>query len=160
MKRVIFIIILALIAIPTFAGTTEGYYDIVGAGVGTQGTTLVKVTVESKKVSPKAYIIDELKSAAVRGILFKGCTQPATHKTEKPLISSLQVENQNSDYFKMFFSEGGAYSNYADIVSDQFSVVKVRRKLYRVSGVVSVNRDLLRSALEDANIIRGLNSGF
>ena len=44
-------------------------YDITGAGSGTEGTILVKVYVYAKSVKD-----EDLKRAAVHGVVFRGCS--------------------------------------------------------------------------------------
>ncbi len=136
--------------------TEELNYEIEGAGVGTQGTYLVKVTVIAKK--PK--IEDELISrCAVHGVLFRGFTQENTHRSVKPLAGSPMVEQQQFDFFIEFFKKGGIAKNYVTAGTSSRQVVK-SGKQYRVSKVVSVNKEQLLKDLQNAGIVKGLNSAF
>lgn len=69
------------------------------------------------------------------------------------------VEAQHADFFKDFFKEDGIAKNYVSIVNGSRQVTKSGKK-YRVSSVVTVNKEQLHSDLEKAGIIKGLNTGF
>lgn len=131
-------------------------YELEGNGTGAQGTYLVKVSVLTKnnKISSA-----ELGRCAVHGVLFRGFSNKELRQSQKPLAGSAAVESQHADYFKSFFAEEGAYKNYVGEVSGSRSVVKVGKQ-YRVSATVTVNKEQLRKDLEDAGIIKGLNSAF
>lgn len=131
-------------------------YEISGAGTGAQGTYLVKVSILTKnKKQPDS----ELARAAVHGVLFRGFSNKELRQNQKPLAGSAAVEAQHTDYFNNFFSDGGAYINYVETVSGSREVVK-SGKQYKVSDIVTVNKEQLRKDLEAAGIIRGLNSIF
>lgn len=152
---------LSLILIFVFALTVGAgeplEYQIVSAGSGTTGHYLVKVYVYSKKNRPDPEL---LKKCAVHGVLFKGFTSQESRVSQKPLAKSAIVEQQNAEFFDLFFQDGGAYSKYADIVTTNYEVVKVAKKQYRIGVTLSVSEAQLRSDLEKAGILRGLNSGF
>ena len=71
MKRILSLIILLLaFFVGAMAkGDKIPQYDITGAGSGTEGTILVKVYVYSKSVKD-----EDLKRAAVHGVVFRGCS--------------------------------------------------------------------------------------
>jgi hypothetical protein len=131
-------------------------YEIEGNGNGVQGTYLVKVSLLSKKNNPNS---SELARCAVHGVLFRGFSNPEQHQTQKPLAGSAAVEAQHADYFNQFFADGGAFQKYVAEVSGSRHVVKVGKQ-YRVTATVTVNKDLLRKDLEDAGVLKGLNSIF
>lgn len=132
-------------------------YEIVGAGSGTQGTYLVKVYVISKKNKPDA---DLLKKCAVHGVLFRGFAGTNSRMRQKALAGGPLAEQQHSDFFGPFFSDDGAYRNYADMVTSQYEVVKVAKKQYRIGTTISVQKDQLRKDLEQAGVIKSLGTGF
>ncbi len=132
-------------------------YEIVGAGSGTQGTYLVKVYVVNKKSKPD---LELLKKCAVHGVLFKGFTVENSRVTQKPLAGSPLAEQQHADFFGPFFQDGGAYSSYVSMVTAQYDIVKMAKKQYRIGAVFSVAKDQLRKDLEEAGVLKGLNSGF
>lgn len=131
-------------------------YDIEGAGTATQGSYMVKVTVitKDKKISD-----DVIARCAVHGVLFKGFSNKELRQNQRPLAGSAMVEAQHADFFKDFFKEDGIAKNYVSIVNGSRQVTKSGKK-YRVSSVVTVNKEQLHSDLEKAGIIKGLNTGF
>jgi hypothetical protein len=70
---------------------------------------------------------------------------------------------EKQDFFKDFFADGGKYMKFVNVTGDGSVRSEDRLKIgkeYKIGVVVSVNVQLLRSDLESAGIIRGLNSGF
>lgn len=131
-------------------------YDIEGAGVGQQGTYLVKVTVTCKEKNLPENV---LAMAAVHGVLFRGFNNPEKRIRQKPLAGSAAAEAQGKDVFEPFFGKDGDYRNYANVAGNTRSVMKSGKK-WKTSAVVSVAKDQLRHDLQEAGAIRGLNSGF
>lgn len=131
-------------------GTQEFNYNIENAGNAAQGTYLVKVTVitKNKKVSD-----DVIARNAVHGVLFRG------FPGQRPLAGSALAESQNADFFKEFFKEGGPARNYVQVINSSRQVVKAGKE-YHVTTTVTVSKDQLRRDLENAGIIKGLNSAF
>ncbi len=132
-------------------------YDIESAGSAVEGSYLVKVWVHSKMARVSD---DELKHAAVHGVLFRGFHGKQGQVSQRPLAKSAVVEQQRADYFKVFFGEEGAYLQYATIVPGSYERVKMQKKGYKVGAVVQVFKDNLRRELQSAGIIQGLSSGF
>lgn len=153
-----FLISLLFICAGVFSIIAEGVpeYDIEGSGTANQGSYLVTVTVITKD---KKIDDSELVKAAVHGVLFRGFTSKEHRQSQRPLAGSAAVEAQHVDFFSSFFNEGGAFRNYGQTVSGSRSVVKSGKK-YRVSTTVVVNKEQLRKDLEQAGVVRGLNSGF
>ena len=131
-------------------------YEIEGAGTAAQGTYMVKVTVISKEKKPSE---DVIKRSAVHGVLFRGFSNKELRQHQKPLAGSPANEAQNADFYKDFFAENGAATAYAQVVTGSRQVVKAGKE-YRVSDVVIINKDQLLKDLQDAGVIRGLNSAF
>lgn len=131
-------------------------YEITGAGTGVQGTYLVNVTLITKKKNPDD---NDMKRAAVHGVLFKGFSSKEHRQMQKPLAGSAANEAQHVDFYKDFFSESGNAVNYASIVDGSRIVIKSGKE-YRITMTVSVNKEELRSYLESLGMIKGLNSGF
>lgn len=80
--------------------------------------------------------------------------------SQKPLAGSALSEQEHSDFFVPFFQDGGAYSNYVDLVVAQYDIVKMAKKEYRIGATFSVAKEQLRKDLEKAGVIKGLASGF
>lgn len=156
--RIFAIAVMALIGFfvnPVKAVVPE--YHIEGAGTGNQGTYLVKVSVVSKKAKD---VTDEMIGrSAVHGVLFKGFANKENRQSQKPLAKSAAVEAQHAEFFDEFFKEGGNAGNYVEVVGSSRSVKKVGKQ-YQVSATVTVNKEQLRKDLEDAGVLKGLNSYF
>lgn len=141
--------------------TKEWRYEIECAGIGNDGTYLIKVWSYSKKPS---IAINQAKKNAVHGIIFKGFSGGGQGcVAQKPLATNPNIEFEKSDFFDPFFDEGGKYMKFVLESSagniDASDMMKVGKE-YKVGVVVSVSKDLLRQDLEAAGIIRGLTSGF
>ena len=154
--RIIMTVLFVFICIGVHAGDDPLKYEIEGEGVGAQGTYLVKVTVIQKKSKLDA---DVIKKCAVHGVLFKGFSSQTSRTRQKPLAGSMVVEQQHQDYFDVFFQKGGSYMNFANMVGENLSVVKMGKQ-YRISAVGSVAKDALYQELVSAGVIKGLNNGF
>lgn len=130
-------------------------YMISGAGSSAaSGSYLVRVSVTTK--NPRLSDAD-IARCAVHGVLFHGFSGENSH-FEKPLAGSAATEAQNQEFFDNFFaSQAQTYSN---LLPSTRSVTKVDKKKYIVTQVVEVHKDQLRRFLQDAGIIRGLNSAF
>ena len=128
-------------------------YDITGAGSGTEGTVLVKVYVYSKSVSD-----NDLKRAAVHGIVFRGCSGNASG-ARQPAMASPTAETDNATFCKEFFAPDGQCVNYASIVEGSYDRVKTK-KGYKSGAILQVDKASLRKELEKAGVVRSLSAGF
>ncbi|MEG1498222.1 MAG: hypothetical protein RR393_02190 [Bacteroidales bacterium] len=137
---------------------TEAWrYDIECAGVGSDGTYMVKVWSYSKKAQ---IATEQSKKNAVHGIIFKGIAGKTQGcPAQKPIARNPTLQQEQSDYFKKFFSDGGDYMKYVLSASRGLEKVKIGRE-YKVGVVISVAKDQLRKDLETAGIIKGLSTGF
>lgn len=131
-------------------------YEIEGAGTGVYGSYLVKVMVLTKN---KNINDEEIARCAVHGVLFRGFSNKELRQSQRPLAGSPLVETQHADFFKEFFKEGGVAKNYVSSVTGSRQVIK-SGKQYKVSAIVTVNKEMLHKDLEKAGIIKGLNTGF
>lgn len=152
-----------LIAIISLCSTTfqarepeQPTFSIEGVGTATQGTYLVKVSLVTKNrnVSDR-----ELVSAAVRGVLFRGFSDPTSRVTQKPLAGSAANEAQHAQFYSEFFGKNGTASEYGSVLSGSRTVVKAEGK-YKVSATVSIQKETLLKYLQDAGIVKSLNSIF
>lgn len=155
MKRLVyFVCALLLMVMSAFAkNDKKPQYDIVGAGSGSEGTVLVKVFVYAKKVTD-----NDLKRAAVHGVIFRGCSGNNSGASQ-PAMASPSVETDKASFFNAFFAEDGQCLNYASIVSGSYERIKTT-KGYKVGAIIQVNKTTLRKDLEKAGAIRSLSSGF
>lgn len=132
-------------------------YELECAGNGAQGTYLVKVWSFSKNPHVAAM---KCKKNAVHGVIFKGFIGEDGCVSQKAIVNTPGAELEHKDYFDLFFDDAkGEYMKYVSVTSASQEIVKVGKE-YKVGLVVSVHKEALRKALENAGIIRGLNYGF
>lgn len=170
--RNLIVLVFMLISTMTFAqsagrqrkadkATREWRYEVECAGIGKDGTYLIKVWSYSK--NPKV-AITQAKKNAIHGVIFKGFSGGGQGCTsQKALASNPNIEEEKADFFDPFFEEGGKFMKYvsesADGNVDASDRVKVGKE-YKIGVLVSVSKDALRKDLEVAGIIKGLSSGF
>ena len=75
------------------------------------------------------------------------------------MAGSAANEAQHIDFYSAFFDEKGSAANYASVLNGSRTIIKVDKK-YKISAIVTVNKELLHKYLEEAGIIKGLNSIF
>lgn len=132
-------------------------YQIEGAGVGNDATTLVRVTIVSKS---NAFNEHEFARCAVHGVLFRGYSDATTSYVatpHEPIMGSPMAEAQNADFFKSFFES--TYAGYVEVISDSRKIVKVGKE-YKSKVVVAVKDGLLRKDLQKMGLIKSLKSGW
>lgn len=128
-------------------------YEIEGAGVGSEGTYLVKAWV----ITSRGKATDqEIKEAALRGVMFRGFAAGGGSSSQRPMVSAA-LEQEKAPFFKDFFA--GPAGNFASIVAGSQQRVKTVKGV-KVGAVVQVRKDELRRYLEQAGVARGLSSGF
>ncbi len=156
MKKIIFIVFAILITLVAKA-ELPFQYEIECAGNATQGNYLVKVFVYHKK----GKVTDEmLRRAAVHGVIFRGFTGgPQGCISQKPLVKNPSLEYDRNDYFSIFFKENGQANQYATVQNGTYERYKIKKN-YKVGAIVVVNKDQLRTVLEDAGLIKKLSSIF
>lgn len=128
-------------------------YEIEGAGTGNAGTYLIKVWSYSKKPT---VAIEQAKKNAVHGVIFRGFEGA---QSQKPLVRNPNAEQENAEFFKEFFAEGGKYLKFVSVINNGAIAPEDRMKIgkeYKIGVIVSVNKDLLRKDLEAAGIVKGL----
>lgn len=127
-----------------------------------RSNAVVKVSIVDKKKDKVTE--DIVGKCAVYGILFKGYVIKSTtnagygDSSQPALVGGLAAEQQHIDFFNPFF-ENGDYAKYVQLINDSRRVTKVGKE-YKVSTTVSVNIEQLRKDLEQAGILRKLNSGW
>ena len=130
-------------------------YYVESAGIGAQGTYLLKVTVITKKASVKD---DELCKAAVHAVLFRGF-QDGSMGSQKPLAGDEAVEENHKDFFSKFY-DNAIYRNYVTMITGTRSIVKTADKRIRTTANVTVMKDRLRKYLEQQGVVKALGGGF
>lgn len=101
----------------------------------------------------------DLIKIAIRGVLFKGFTDSNNRISQKPLAGGPANEIQYHDFYSEFFSDSGSAAKFGTVIDGSRTVAKVKNK-YRVTAIVSVNKELLIIYLQSAGIIQSLNSIF
>ena len=155
MKKLLsFTALFLMISLGTIAkGDKMPQYDITGAGSGTEGTILVKVYVYGKSVKD-----EDLKRAAVHGVVFRGCSGNASG-AKQPAMASSNAEVDNAAFCEEFFAEDGQCQNYASIIAGSYDRVKTS-KGYKFGAILQIDKAALRKELEKAGVVRSLSSGF
>ena len=153
MRRFFCLTAILFFALGAMAGDKMPKYDITGAGSGTEGTVLVKVYVYSKSVKD-----DDLKRAAVHGIVLRGCSGNASG-ARQPAMASPTAESDNAAFFEEFFAKDGRCLNYASVIAGSYDRVKTQ-KGYKSGAILQVDKTALRKDLEQAGVVRSLSSGF
>ena len=136
--------------------TNEWRYEVEKTGTGNQGTYQLKVWTYSKDV---ATATKQAKKNAVHAVIFKGIPG-----SQKSLVKNPNAEEENAEFFKEFFKDGGKFQKYV-FLSNNGEIgpgdrIKISKKEYKIGVVVSVSTASLRKDLEAAGIIKSLNSGF
>ena len=163
MKKLILLFAVVFASTVCFAGskskankdTKQWRYEIECAGTGTAGTYVVKVWSYSKK---QAVATNQAVKNAVHGVIIKGIPGGNGCASQRPLANNPSIEFDKADYFDRFFADGGEFQRYGS-ASGVPETMKVGKE-YKVGVVVSVQKDNLRKALEQAGVIKGLNSLF
>lgn len=91
------LLLLLMFAVTAMAkGGEMPKYDMTGAGSGNEGMVLVKVFVYAKTVTDQ-----DLKRAAVHGVVFRGCTGNNSGAIQ-PAMASPESENSHAEFCKAF----------------------------------------------------------
>lgn len=138
--------------------TMEWRYEIECAGIGADGTYLLKVYTYSKK---KNLPMEQAKKNAVHAVLFKGFpgNNDTRCYTQKPICTNPNIEFEKKEFFDTFFQDGGKYMKYVSDSSDGNIDPADRMKVgkeYKVGILVSIAKDALRKDMEAAGIIKSL----
>ncbi len=127
-------------------------YEIEAMGFKPQGTYLIKVWSYFKQAKLP---ISQAKKNAVHGVIFKGIPGkqgvPAQNAFATPAI-----EDQKSDFFDKFFSDGGDFQKYVTESGDGTiaaeDIIKIGKQ-YKIGVVVEVNVTELKKTLVNSGII-------
>lgn len=127
------------------------------AGVGAQGTILVRALGTSKKL-PDAKR-DAMRNA-VYATLFKGfANTEVTLSTDlRPMIEDENVYYENKEFFESFFADNGRYLDFVSFIDQMGEVgpgdVVKQKRMYNVKMVVSVKKDALRKEMEKLGYVQ------
>lgn len=135
-------------------------YEINIAGVGMDGTKVYKVWGYGKKVQDA---ILNAKRSAVAAAIFKDIPGRSGVEGSPAICQESNAAEVHSDYFDAFFAFSGPWQNYVNLTNDAAPSGKDRLKVkdgYKVGIIVQVLYDNLRKDLEEAKIVKRLDSLF
>lgn len=155
MKKYIIFALLALVCYGVQAkDKNEFRYEVVSAGVASEGSELIKVFSYAKN-QKKAIEIG--KANAVHAILFKGVPGSNGNYT-KPAMVKMQEKNNNQKFFDEFF-KSGQYLQFVTVSNDGAidpeDMLRVGSE-YKIGIIYCVSKDNLRKFLIDNGIIKSL----
>ncbi len=166
MKRLFVYLVLAVSLLLTSCSSSKKtvtnvkLYSVETMGVGNDGTYLIKVTDYFRSADESVYL-DGLKRDAVHCIIYQGIPagngsikQPALMNADTRLDGNEQALNE--------FFEQKLYLNYINsVVNSSKEITKLKdSKDYKISAIISVNKDDLRKYLIDNKIIKSLDYIF
>ena len=84
--------------------TRKWRYEVQAVSEGKEGTYVVKVWSYSKKPN---VAIEQAKKNAIHGVIFQGVVGTGRVSNQPPIASDPGIEMQHSDFFNVFFKDGG-----------------------------------------------------
>lgn len=99
--------------------------------------------------------IEQAKKKAVYDVVFTGIQAGSGECNAYPIVDEANARKKYEDYFDLFFTDGGAYSQYVSITNHNKSAIQ----RYQGNGtqtlgiIVTVNRSALRQRFVSDNII-------
>lgn len=166
MKKVVFYLGLVVLMLMTSCSTsnkmstTVRTYDVETMGVGNDGTYLIKVTDYFRTTDETVYL-DGLKKDAVHCVIYSGIPAGNGSINQPPLMNKDTKIEGNEQALNEFFEQKQYLQFINTIVNSSKTIVKLKdSKDYKISVVISVNKDQLRKYLIDNNIIKSLDYIF
>ncbi len=166
MKKVVFYLGLVVLMLMTSCSTsnkmstTVRTYDVETMGVGNDGTYLIKVTDYFRTTDETVYL-DGLKKDAVHCVIYSGIPAGNGSINQPPLMNKDTKIEGNEQALNQFFEQKQYLQFINTIVNSSKTIVKLKdSKDYKISVVISVNKDQLRKYLIDNNIIKSLDYIF
>ncbi len=167
----IYIIVLLLIPINSLFSQTNSnrrvteertrnwqYESICSESGGTGSSYLIQVT---SYVGDLRLALNQAKKNAIHAVLFKGVAGNNLGCTAKEPLIKNGVYNDNFEYFEDFFYNTRQYNKYATSPSGTAeSSEKLKRKMNKVTFIISVNVDELRKKLEYDKIIEPMGAAL
>ena len=134
------------------------YESICSESGGTGSSYLIEVT---SYVGDVRLALNQAKKNAIHAVLFKGVAGNNLGCTAKEPLIKNGVYNDNFEYFEDFFYNTRQYNQYATSPSGSAeSTEKLKRKMNRVTFIISVNVDELRKKLEYDKIIEPMGAAL
>ena len=135
-------------------------FEVQTVQVGSNGTKFIKVWGYGRNVK-KAMI--QAKKNAIYACIVRGLPSSSTAMETPALCKDNKILEDNDDYFRKFFADGGDFIRYANMTTDETPSGTDMRKVkggFKIALYVQVMYDNLRKRLEEDKIIRGMNTGF
>ena len=134
------------------------YESICSESGGTGSSYLIQVT---SYVGDVRLALNQAKKNAIHAVLFKGVAGNNLGCTAKEPLIKNGVYNDNFEYFEDFFYNTRQYNQYATAPSGTAeSSEKLKRKMNKVTFIISVNVDELRKKLEYDKIIEPIGAAL
>ena len=134
------------------------YESICSESGGTGSSYLIEVT---SYVGDVRLALNQAKKNAIHAVLFKGVSGNNLGCTAKEPLIKNGVYNDNFEYFEDFFYNTRQYNQFATLPSGSAeSTEKLKRKMNRVTFIISVNVDELRKKLEYDKIIEPMGAAL
>ncbi len=137
-------------------------YNVECASQGLEGFYNIKVyshiAIKNKK-NVLAIAETEAQKNAIHAVLFEGFKGKHGCEGQQPMCTEIDAQTKHADFFNDFFNDGGGYDRFASIQpgwqSDPMSTVEIKGKNggWKISMVVVVSKDLLRTYLREKGII-------
>lgn len=135
-------------------------YNVETMGVGNDGTYLIRVTDYFRSNDESVYL-DGLKKDAVHCVIYQGI--PAGNGSMKqPALMNADTRVEGNEQALNEFFEQKLYLNFINsVVNSSKKITKMKdSKDYKISVVISVEKEELRKYLIDNNIIKPLDFLF
>ena len=134
------------------------YESICSESGGTGSSYLIQVT---SYVGDVRLALNQAKKNAIHAVLFKGVAGNNLGCTAKEPLIKNGVYNDNFEYFEDFLYNTRQYNQYATAPSGTAeSSEKLKRKMNKVTFIISVNVDELRKKLEYDKIIEPMGAAL
>lgn len=134
------------------------YESICSESGGTGSSYLIQAT---SYVGDQRLALNQAKKNAIHSVLFKGVSGNNLGCTAKEPLIQNGVYEDNFEYFEDFFFNTRQYNQFATSPSGTAeSAEKLKRKMYKVTFIISVNVDELRKKLEYDKIIKPLDDAL
>ena len=140
--------------------TTVKQYNVETMGVGNDGTYIIRVTDYFRSTDESVYL-DGLKRDAVHSVIYQGI--PAGNGSiRQPALMNADTRVDGNEQALNEFFEQKLYLNYINsVVNSSKKITKIKdSKDYKISVVISVDKERLRKYLIDKKIIKPLDFLF
>lgn len=166
MKKIVFYLGLVVLMLMTSCSTSKKMsttvrtYDVETMGVGNDGTYLIKVTDYFRTADETVYL-DGLKKDAVHCVIYSGIPAGNGSINQPPLMNKDTKIEGNEQALNQFFEQKQYLQFINSVVNSSKTITKLQgSKDYKISVVISVNKDQLRKYLIDNDIIKSLDYIF